>query len=117
MTPTYDFRAMNQRDSQLLVLAVVVVIVILVIVPLTPGARHARAMKLATDHGTVILQKLFTDSRFQNITIRPMSRYGVHIYVSGAVKDDNELIALKGLVQSTIPPLEVKYGISVGVGD
>jgi hypothetical protein len=82
--------------------------------PYTPAGRQALNMASAERHIPKVRALIGKDARFRDVWLAPYTGFGGSLTVSGYVDSTGDLTDLKRLVESTEPPVNVSYGISVG---
>jgi len=78
-----------------------------------PFPRQMRNMAAAEQHIYMLRPMLQQDTRFTAIALHPFTGSGGSLSVSGELGSERDLSALKQLVASSQPPVEIVYHVSV----
>lgn len=86
--------------------------------PYSPAGQQERNMKLAKKHIAVhIAPKLKGDTRFAGVEVAVTTARLGSIVAVGVVRSEDDLRALREIVETARPPVSVRWAVEVGDGD
>ncbi len=88
---------------------VVIALVGLIILPLTPGARQRWNLHLAQVHADKLRTTLSKDPHFNRVQVSTYTGGGGSLMLTGEINNVDDKAALKKLVDTTHPPVNVFY--------
>ena len=107
-------KPVTSRGLQIIAIVTMLgVAAVLLIQRFGPFRRQMENMALAEQHIQVLRPMLLQDSRFTNIALHAFTGSGGSLSLSGELLSDRDLADLKHIVETSKPPVEVVYHVTV----
>ncbi|MEX2215151.1 MAG: hypothetical protein WD768_13540 [Phycisphaeraceae bacterium] len=81
--------------------------------PCTANSRQAYNLQLADEHVLKLEPLLKADARYKQVKLGRYTGQGGAVWVMGDVADPEAALALRHLVDTTAPPVAVKYTLRI----
>ena len=105
---------MKSRDKKAIAVLLLFTGMLAVSYPFLPYPRQMRNLRLADKHAPRVRALLLLDDRFRELRVEHFTGAGGCLWVLGDIEDEQDIIALMKLVQTTKPPVNVQYNLRVG---
>ena len=107
-------KSLTSRGLQIIAIVTMLgVAAVLLIQRFGPFPRQMENMAAAEQHIQVLRPMLLQDSRFTNIALHVFTGAGGSLSLSGELLSDRDLEDLKQIVETSKPPVEVVYHVTV----
>jgi len=104
----------NWKYGVILVIGMLLISVVLLLMPsLVESRRQAKNMDLAASHLAKLRIVIKNDQSFSGVRVDVLSAYGGCVAVRGEVDSEPILARLKTALQSTTPPVELRFFVEL----
>ena len=104
---------MKRRLTIISLTIISVLLAFAAIYPYSPAGRQSHNLRLAIQHAEKIRPLLNADQRFSELQVGEYTGQGGAIWIIGYIPDDKAAIDLRRVVESTDPPVAVRYSLTV----